>query len=217
MDGAHGIVLPRWMAHTMLRARTGSSPVTSVSLGYLSGHGARATQLVNKMDIENSPIIRRPQLAAGGARQRTPSKRKTTGNLFSARAAALASLLLAFFLDHSESDVRPSDRAAARSPSLPRCSFFYLIFGRYPVKHNRLHQEPTCRKPSKHIFKQHAIWDANVSDCPHRLRVYKHVTFCLVMSLRYPTRTRSLIVSHYSWSNLTSGFGGRGRQPFIRL
>ena len=151
MDGAHGIVLPRWMAHTMLRARTGSSPVTSVSLGYLSGHGARATQLVNKMDIENSPIIRRPQLAAGtqlvnkmdienspiirrpqlaagGARQRTPSKRKTTGNLFSARAAALASLLLAFFLDHSESDVRPSDRAAARSlPSFTATVFFFLL------------------------------------------------------------------------------------------
>ena len=33
--------------------------------------------------------IRRPQPAAGGARQRTPSKRKTTGSLFSARAAAL--------------------------------------------------------------------------------------------------------------------------------
>ena len=61
--------------------------------------------------------MRRLQPAAGGARQRTPSKSKTTGSLFSARAAALASwrLLLAFFLDHSESDVRPSDRAAARS------------------------------------------------------------------------------------------------------
>ena len=35
--------------------------------------------------------IRPPQLAAGGARQTTPSRRKTTGSLFSARAAALAS------------------------------------------------------------------------------------------------------------------------------
>ena len=179
--------------------------------------------------------IRRPQPAAGEARQRTPSNRKTTGSLVSARAAALASwrLLLAFFLDSSENDVRPSDRAAkgpfpswqplwafcldrsaarslpsftamllkrgegpvspswrlllafslgcsesdgkpsdsaaARSlPSFTATVFFFchLIFGRYPVKHKRLHQEPTCGKPSKHIFKQHAIWDANVLDCP---------------------------------------------------
>ena len=155
------------MAHTMLRARTGSFPVTSVSLGSLSGHGARATQPVNKMDIDNSPTIRPPQLTAGGACQRTPSKRKTTGNLFSARAAALASLLLAFFLDHSESDIRPSDRAAARSlPSFTATVFFFkLIFWSLSSETqpaaSRTHLQEAIQT---YIFKQHAIWDANVSD-----------------------------------------------------
>ena len=61
--------------------------------------------------------IRRPQPAAGGAHKKTPSKRNTTGNLFSARAVALASwrMLLAFFLDRSEINVRPSGQAAAWS------------------------------------------------------------------------------------------------------
>ena len=120
-----------------------------------------------------------------------------------------------FFLDCSESDVRPSDRAAARSlPSFTATVFFFcdLIFGRYLVKHKRLHQEHACRKPSKHIFKQHVIWDANVSDCPRRLRVYKHVTCCVLLSLGYPLNTLSHCLSQVGL--LTPGVGGSGRQPF---
>ena len=250
-------------------------------LEFLHGIAPRWSPLHRRLHTKKSVewlyiyiYIRRPQPAAGEARQRTPSNRKTTGSLVSARAAALASwrLLLAFFLDSSENDVRPSDRAAkgpfpswqplwafcldrsaarslpsftamllkrgegpvspswrlllafslgcsesdgkpsdsaaARSlPSFTATVFFFchLIFGRYPVKHKRLHQEPTCGKPSKHIFKQHAIWDANVLDCPLTVDcVYKHLTFCLLMSLRYPLNMLSHCISQ-CWSSDNRG------------
>jgi hypothetical protein len=135
--------------------------------------------------------------------------KRSEGRFFPSRR-----LFLAFFFDRAEGDLMPSDRAAARSlPSFTATVFFFcdLIFGRYLVKHKRLHQEPTCRNPSKHIFKQHAIWDAIVSDCPFRLRVYNHLTFCLLMSLRYPLNTLSHCISQVG---LLTEVGGSGRQPF---
>ena len=71
------------------------------------------------------------------------------------------------------------------------------------MKHKRLHP----------IFKQLAIWDAIVSDCPRRLCVYKHVTFCLLMSLGCPLNTLSHCISQVGL--LTAGSAAVGGSPLI--